>query len=104
MTRTSDPTPRTPDGPPASSSFGVDGAALRPPDVRAMRERLAGMILPGASDTAGWVDLLGELEALKNTATAAQARLAVALESRRRRPRPNEGHVPTGEAAPCRTR
>lgn len=45
-----------------------------------MRERLAGMILPGASDMAGWVDLLGELEALKNTATAAQAQLAVALE------------------------
>ena len=44
-----------------------------------MRERLAG-IIPGVSDTAGWVDLLGELEALKNTATAAQAQLAVALE------------------------
>lgn len=45
-----------------------------------MRERLAGVILPGTSDTARWVDLLGELEALKNTATAAQAQLAVALE------------------------
>lgn len=45
-----------------------------------MRERLAGTIFAGASDTAGWVDLLGELEALKNTATAAQAQLAVALE------------------------
>jgi hypothetical protein len=64
-------------------------------DVRAVREYLAGVILPGASDTAAngtaasvgsrrvqaeWVDLLGELEALKNTVTATQARLAVALE------------------------
>ncbi|WP_369375813.1 DUF222 domain-containing protein [Promicromonospora sp. Populi] len=47
------------------------------------------MILPGGTDTtssvskqvqAEWVDLLGELEALKNAATATQARLAVALE------------------------
>ncbi|WP_454860749.1 DUF222 domain-containing protein [Promicromonospora soli] len=47
------------------------------------------MILPGAADTASsvskqvqaeWVDLLGELEAVKNTVTATQARLAVALE------------------------
>jgi hypothetical protein len=64
-------------------------------DVRAVREYLAGVILPGASDMAAsgaaaspgpervraeWVDLLGELEALKNTVTATQARLAVALE------------------------
>jgi hypothetical protein len=58
-------------------------------DVRAVRELLAGMILPGAADTAvsasrevlaEWVDLLGELEAVKNTAAAVQARLAVALE------------------------
>ncbi|WP_454860911.1 DUF222 domain-containing protein [Promicromonospora soli] len=47
------------------------------------------MILPGGTDTASavskqtqalWVDLLGELEAVKNTVTATQARLAVALE------------------------
>ncbi|WP_129786425.1 HNH endonuclease [Promicromonospora panici] len=47
------------------------------------------MILPGGTDTASsvskrvqaqWVDLLGELEAMKNTVTATQARLAVALE------------------------
>ncbi|WP_108493563.1 HNH endonuclease [Promicromonospora sp. AC04] len=47
------------------------------------------MILPRATDTASsvskqaqaeWVDLLGELEAMKNTVTATQARLAVALE------------------------
>ncbi|WP_369375621.1 DUF222 domain-containing protein [Promicromonospora sp. Populi] len=47
------------------------------------------MILPGGTDTtssvsrqvqAEWVDLLGELEAVKNAATATQARLAVALE------------------------
>ncbi len=54
-----------------------------------MRGLLADMILPGATDTASsvsrqvqaeWVDLLGELEAVKNTVTATQARLAVALE------------------------
>ncbi len=56
-----------------------------------MREQLADMILPGPSDTpsalpdsvpAQWIELLAELEALKkkNTATAAQARLAVAVE------------------------
>ena len=58
-------------------------------DVRALRELVAGMILPGASDTASavskrvqaqWVDLLSELEAVKNAVTATQARLAVALE------------------------
>ncbi|WP_285101663.1 HNH endonuclease signature motif containing protein [Promicromonospora sp. MEB111] len=49
------------------------------------------MILPGATDTgpgvlvsgavqAEWVDLLGELEAVKDTVTATQARLAVALD------------------------
>ncbi|MGI5191807.1 HNH endonuclease [Promicromonospora sp. CA-289599] len=47
------------------------------------------MILPGGTDTASsvskeaqaeWVDLLGELEAVKNTVTATQGRLAVALE------------------------
>ncbi|MFI2489494.1 hypothetical protein ACH47X_21455, partial [Promicromonospora kroppenstedtii] len=47
------------------------------------------MILPGATDTpagvpgavqAQWVDLLGELEAVKNAVTATQARLAVALD------------------------
>ncbi|MFI2486389.1 hypothetical protein ACH47X_05735, partial [Promicromonospora kroppenstedtii] len=47
------------------------------------------MILPGATDTptgvpgvvqAEWVDLLGELEAVKNAVTAAQARLTLALD------------------------
>ncbi|WP_285107066.1 HNH endonuclease [Promicromonospora sp. MEB111] len=49
------------------------------------------MILPGATDTGPgalvsgavqteWVDLLGELEAVKNTVTATQARLTVALD------------------------
>jgi hypothetical protein len=72
---------------PASDAAGaaVTGAA----DVRVVRELLAGMILPGATDTPGsvparvraeWVDLLGELEAVKNTVAATQARLAVALE------------------------
>ena len=49
-----------------------------------MRERLTGLILPGDTDTDGpaaeWVDLLGELEAVKNAVAATQARLAVALE------------------------
>ncbi|GAB2476758.1 hypothetical protein GCM10027063_17230 [Promicromonospora xylanilytica] len=76
MTRTGDTPPRTAD---------VADVA----DVRAVREYLAGMILPGATDTAStvpqevrsdWVDLLAELEAVKNAATATQARLAVALE------------------------
>ena len=72
---------------PALPSDG--GAVVSAEDVRALRELLATMILPGASDTASlvsrqaqaqWVDLLGELEAVKNTATGVQARLAVALE------------------------
>ena len=58
-------------------------------DVRVLRRYLAELILPGATDTpagvskdvqAQWVDLLGELEAVKNTVAATQARLAVALE------------------------
>ncbi|GAB2496999.1 hypothetical protein GCM10027063_40160 [Promicromonospora xylanilytica] len=65
------------------------GTGAGAPEVRALRELLAGVILPGATDTASsvsrqvraeWVDLLGELEAVKNTVTATQARLAVALE------------------------
>jgi hypothetical protein len=74
-----------------SSGSGVVARAdvARAVDVRAVRELLAGMILPGAADTAvsasrevlaEWVDLLGELEAVKNAAAAVQARLAVALE------------------------
>jgi hypothetical protein len=64
-------------------------AVVRAADVRAVREYLAGMILPGGTDTASsvskatqseWVDLLGELEAVKNTVAAAQGRLAVALD------------------------
>ena len=78
---------RTADGPDPSGPF--DGATADAAGVRALRELVATMILPGASDTASsvskqtqaeWVDLLGELEAMKNTATATQARLAVALE------------------------
>ncbi|MFD2027707.1 HNH endonuclease [Promicromonospora aerolata] len=58
------------------------------------------MILPGATDMTGpaqqqvqaeWVDLLGELEALKNTAAAAQARLAVALEQATRSDEARQG-------------
>jgi hypothetical protein len=64
---------------------GVVGAA----DVRQLRDELATMILPGATDTPGsataqaqaeWVDLIGELEAVKSAVTAVQARLAVALD------------------------
>lgn len=69
----------------------IDGAG-----VRMVREALAGMMLPGGADIgsvegggpgtvprevqAAWVDLLGELESVKNAVTATQARLAVALE------------------------
>ena len=79
--------PRTADGP--DPSVPLDGVTTDAAGVRAVRELLAGMILPGAADTASsvskqvqaqWVDLLGELEAVKNTVTATQARLAVALE------------------------
>jgi hypothetical protein len=109
MTRTGDTLPRAGDEP-GSPVLRSDGgvvtrtAVTRAADVRAVRELLADMILPGATDTpvatdaddtpdssgmagpvsklvqAEWVDLLGELEAVKNTAAAAQARLAVALE------------------------
>ena len=74
---------------PRGPALPSGGAVLRAADVRALREVLAGMILPGGTDTASsvskeaqaeWVDLLGELEAVKNTVTATQARLAVALE------------------------
>jgi hypothetical protein len=89
MTRTGDTLPRTADGQLPSTPFGADGVVTHAADVRAVRELLAGMILPGATDTAvsasrevlaEWVDLLGELEAVKNAAAAVQARLAVALE------------------------
>ena len=68
----------------------IGGAAtVSTADVRALRELVAGMILPGGSDMASsvsrqvqaqWVDLLGELEAVKNTVTAVQGRLVVALD------------------------
>jgi hypothetical protein len=89
MTRTSSQPPPAVDGQSPSALVGVDGAVARAAGVRAVRERLANLILPGATDTAAsvskevqaeWVDLLGELEAMKNTVAAAQARLAVALE------------------------
>ncbi|GAA4701879.1 hypothetical protein GCM10023198_23860 [Promicromonospora umidemergens] len=66
-----------------------EGTVVRAADVRAVREHLAAMILPGGADTDGpaskqvlaeWIDLLGELEAVKNTVAAAQGRLAVALD------------------------
>jgi hypothetical protein len=87
MTRTNDAPPRAGDEP--GSVLPSGSGATRGADVRAVRELLADMILPGATDTAAsasrevlaeWVDLLGELEAVKNTAAAVQARLAVALE------------------------
>jgi hypothetical protein len=65
------------------------GAVVHAADVRAVREYLAGMILPGGTDTddpaskqvqTEWVDLLGEFEAVKNTVAAAQGRLVVALD------------------------
>jgi hypothetical protein len=80
--------PRTADDGP-DPSVPVDGMTTDVAGMRVLRELLADMILPGASDTAStvskqvqaqWVDLLAELEAVKNTVTATQARLAVALE------------------------
>ncbi|MFJ3408135.1 hypothetical protein ACIPN7_28395, partial [Promicromonospora sp. NPDC090134] len=90
---------------PTGASLGVlggygDGAVVDAARVREMRQSLAGMSLPGATDSAvsavagvgaslsegtlrvraEWVDLLGELEALKNAVTATQARLAVVLD------------------------
>lgn len=81
MTRT-DEVPTPPGDEPA-------GSVLPVAKVRAIREALAGLIVPGASDTAPStlrrvqaerVELLGELEAVKNAVTATQARLAVALD------------------------
>ncbi|MFJ3405441.1 hypothetical protein ACIPN7_14690, partial [Promicromonospora sp. NPDC090134] len=87
---------------PADASLGgnFDGAVVDAARVREMRQSLAGMVLPGAADgdavtgagvgtgqgggmprvRAEWVDLLGELEVLKNAVTATQARLAVVLD------------------------
>ncbi|MFI9489705.1 hypothetical protein ACIG47_25170, partial [Promicromonospora sp. NPDC052451] len=67
-----------------ASLLGEIGAGIGVADVRGVREALAGMILPGASDTSvsglvsrevqgEWVDLLGELEAVKAAVTATQA-------------------------------
>jgi hypothetical protein len=87
MTRSGETPPRTADGPDPSGPF--DGVTADAAGVRALRELVATMILPGGTDTASsvskqtqaeWVDLLRELEAVKNTVTATQARLAVALE------------------------
>ncbi|MFI8525959.1 HNH endonuclease [Promicromonospora sukumoe] len=88
MTRTVE-VPGSAGGEPARSVLpgGVDVVA----DVRAVRQVLADLILPGATDSgagglvsgavqATWVDLLGELEAVKNAVTATQARLTVALD------------------------
>ncbi|MCP2281774.1 HNH endonuclease [Promicromonospora umidemergens] len=91
MTRTGEVTTRAGDEP-AKSVLPGGGALPGVVDVagvRALRQVLAGMILPGASDTASsapkgrqaeWVDLLAELEAVKSTVSATQARLAVALD------------------------
>jgi 5-methylcytosine-specific restriction endonuclease McrA len=88
MTRTGGAPTRAGDEPGSVLPSG-SGVVARAADVRVVRELLAGVILPGATDTAAsasreiqaqWVDLLGELEAVKNAVTAVQARLAVALE------------------------
>ncbi len=75
-----------------ASGAAVSGGVVDVAGVRAVRRALAEMILPGATDTpsrgadvsravqAQWVDLLGELEAVKNAITATQARLTVALD------------------------
>lgn len=81
-------TPGAGDQPPGSP-LPRGGTIVRAADVRALREQLAELILPGDTDTGGpatrqvqaeWVDLLGELEAVKNTLTAAQGRLVAGLD------------------------
>ena len=98
MKRTGETPPRTADGPDLSVPFG--GMATDAAGERAMRELFATMILPGGTDTASsvskqtqaeWVDLLGELEAVKNAVTATQARLAVALEEATRADEARQG-------------
>ncbi|MFD7022602.1 HNH endonuclease [Promicromonospora sukumoe] len=100
MTRTGEVLASAGDEQPAGSVLSVGGgdSAVGAAAVRAARELLAGLILPGATDTrsvgadagppsvvsrelqASWVDLLGELEAVKNAVTATQARLSFALD------------------------
>jgi 5-methylcytosine-specific restriction endonuclease McrA len=98
MTRSGEVPSRTADGPDPSVPFA--GVTADAAGVRAMRERVASMILPGASDTASsvskevraqWVDLLNELEAVKNTVTAVQARVAVAVEEATKAEEAREG-------------
>jgi hypothetical protein len=68
--------------------------------VARLREVLAEGILPGVTDTAGsvsketstaWVDLLGELEKVKHTVAAAEARVAVALDEATRASEAKQG-------------
>src|SRR5688572_14342921 len=104
MTRTGEVLTRTGDRRPVGSVLpaggvlsGIVGASVvDAAGVREVRRMLAGMILPRTTDSgagteagpggsgpraqAEWVDLLGELEALKNAVTATQARLAVVLD------------------------
>ncbi|WP_454859095.1 DUF222 domain-containing protein [Promicromonospora soli] len=65
-----------------------------------LREVLADGILPGATDTAAaasketlaaWVDLLGEVEKVKHTVAAVQARIAVALDEATRASEEKQG-------------
>lgn len=87
MTRSGKTLPRTADE--REPSAPIDVVSAHASGVRAMRAQLMTMTRPGTSGTAlttsrqaraQWVDLLGELEAVKNAATAAQAELVVALE------------------------
>ncbi|WP_340641073.1 hypothetical protein [Promicromonospora panici] len=68
--------------------------------VAGLRDVLAEGILPGATDTAAavsketltaWVDLLGEVEKVKHTAAAVQARVAVALDEATRASEEKQG-------------
>jgi hypothetical protein len=68
--------------------------------VARLREVLAEGVLPGATDTAAsvsretltaWVDLLGEVEKVKHTVAAVQARVAVALDEATRASEEKQG-------------
>ncbi|WP_165362928.1 hypothetical protein, partial [Promicromonospora panici] len=80
--RSVDGAPGAREQPPGSVLPADGGVTTDAAGVRMVREWLAGVILPGGTDTASsvskrvqaqWVDLLSELEAVKNTVTATQA-------------------------------
>lgn len=88
-------------GTPAETVLSSSDRPVLDADVVAgLRAVLAEGILPGATDTAAsvsketlaaWVDLLGEVEKVKHTAAAVQARVAVALDEATRASEEKQG-------------